>query len=154
VAAKEIAHRMKQVMGWNSWSAREWARQAGIHESHLNTIMTRLRADGRGTNITTLSKLAEAANVSLDWLWSGRGSPSGPVTNIQDTRYPCRGRVIAALKFLGEEVPKGVVDALLAEEGFVDDPGVQYWWGRAKIESDRITADNAKLPRQVIQRKR
>lgn len=144
VAGKDIAERMQQIMDWNQWSAREWARQAGLPESHLNTIIMRLRGDGKGTNVTTLAKLAEAANVSLDWLWAGRGSPSGPITNTQDPRYPSRGRVIAALRFLGEDVPRGVIDALLAEAGFIDDPGVQYWWGRAKIEADRIGAEYVK----------
>lgn len=132
------AERFRQIMDWTGWSAREWARRAGLREeSHVNRLISRLENEpDAAVNVDTLARLADAAKVSLDWLWLGRGLPGAIVEGSDDPRYVSRGKIISALWLMG--YPPEVGESLLTENGFVDDPGVEYWLDRARTEARRI----------------
>ena len=140
----EFADRLEEVMHWTGWSAREWARRAKLtEEGHVNALLRRCRMlDTIKVDVSTIGPLAAAANVTLDWLVTGRGHPTGPLDEFQDPLYPSRGRVVASLKFL--DFHQGVAVSILAENGFADDPGLEYWQDRAKLENARISANELK----------
>ncbi len=57
-------------------SARELARRAGLHESHVWVMVSRLRSRPESAPSTeTVDAIARAAEVSFEWLATGRGAP-------------------------------------------------------------------------------
>lgn len=57
---------------------RELSRKAGLSESYLGTLLTRLRkkADAQ-IEVASMLAIAQAANVSISWLLTGYGTPDG-----------------------------------------------------------------------------
>lgn len=135
-----LLQRMREVMADTGWSAREWARRAGLpEESHVNTIMRRLRAKGgddpKAMDLVTATKLAQAANVSLDWLALGRGTKGGGWSPIQpDPAYPSRAVAVVAARLAGW--PRDGIDRVLRMNAFAADPGLEVWMGLLRAECD------------------
>lgn len=72
---KDIQTWMLEVLEHNSWSQREWAKRAGIKHS---TISRFLRREDTGyaftPSVSTLRKLAEAANVPMPKMGAQKGA--------------------------------------------------------------------------------
>jgi alkanesulfonate monooxygenase SsuD/methylene tetrahydromethanopterin reductase-like flavin-dependent oxidoreductase (luciferase family) len=124
-----LLERMQECLDTHGWTAREWARRAGLREpTHVSTIMRRLRegdSDRLVGDIETFAKLAEAAGWSLDYLILGRGSPHALTVEVRDDpRYPSRARVLVAAHWLG--FSEAAIRALL-EHNPESDPGTDYW---------------------------
>lgn len=69
IMERNIINRLNEVMSYYCISATALAKKSGIDASNLNKMLN-------GTqNITqqTLKKIADANNVSLDWLQTGKG---------------------------------------------------------------------------------
>lgn len=134
-----LRERLESVLEDKGWSAREWARLAGLKEpSHVNTMLRRLRQNPDATfEEETLAKLAAAADVSLDWLQLGRGTKDGSFTKIEpDPVYPSRAIAIAAATLAGWR--REAIDTVRGMGGFAKDPGLQVWLGL--IESEHVGA--------------
>lgn len=68
---KTIADRIRLTLAATGWSQRELARRAGLKsESNIQQIIKT-----EGMHVWTLIAVADAANVSLTWLLTGRGRP-------------------------------------------------------------------------------
>jgi hypothetical protein len=82
-------------------SARELARRAGLPEQHLAVFFERAAAKPTAElKLSTLTKLAAGARVSLPWLASNDGRPDDaflvPAADIPDAPTPDRHEVEAA----------------------------------------------------------
>jgi transcriptional regulator with XRE-family HTH domain len=138
-----LLQRMKDVMKARGWSEREWARRAGLkEEANVNQIIRALRNDPDPEKVAGSAelfvKLAKAANVSLDWLLGGRGSPYSFTVDVHDDpRYPSRARVIGVAHLLG--FSEGAIRALL-EHAPDRDPGPDYWLRVLQAEQVKAAA--------------
>lgn len=136
----DLLERIEFVLESKNWSAREWAKRAKLSEqSHVSTIMRRLREDPEAdVSIKVVGKLADAADVSLDWLALGRGTPSGTfVTVDRDSTYPSRGIAIAGARVFGWSAD--AVARVKSVDHFPDDPGLDYWVALLKAEHEGAT---------------
>lgn len=134
-----LLERIESVLKDKGWSASEWARRAKLSErSHVNTIIQRLRANPAAkTDGQTLAKLAEAADVSLDWLVLGRGTKDGAFVRIDpDPRYPSRAIAVVAATLAGWR--SDAIEKVRAMDGFAADPGVQTWLGLIQAEHEGL----------------
>ena len=125
-----LLDRMQFVLDMHpGWSTRDWARAAGLkEESHVATIIGRLRSNPRGTVSTqTLELLAKGGGVSAEWLATGRGTPTGAfvMANEPDPVYPSRGPAVAGARVFGWDAR--AIEKVRAMRGFPDDPGFKYW---------------------------
>lgn len=149
-----LAERLEQVLEWKGWSAREWARLAGLaEETHVTQIIRRFRRspDSATVDASTLAALARAANVSLDWLWFGRGLPTSPGIDLEpDPKYPTRGIAVAAARLYGFR--SEAIARVMAEDRFDDDPGLDYW--RARLEAENAAATPSLPPAKRRRKKR
>jgi hypothetical protein len=145
-----LAERMEEVLAWKDWSAREWSRRAGLQEeTHVTQIIRRFRADPEGASVDAgvLAALARAANVSLDWLWFGRGLPTvSGIDLAPDPKYSTRAIAVAAAKLYGFR--SEAVARVMAEDRFAEDPGLDYW--RARLEAENA----AVVPAEPSSRRR
>jgi hypothetical protein len=145
-----LLERMQECLDSHGWTAREWARRAGLREpTHVSTIMRRLRegdSDRLVGDIETFAKLAEAAGWSLDYLVLGRGSPHALTVEVRDDpRYPSRARVLVAAHWLG--FSEAAVRALL-EHNPESDPGTDYWLRVLQTEQLKLPPSPAKKARK------
>lgn len=132
-----LLDRILTVLEDNGWSETEWSRRAGLKEAtHVSTLIRRLRGNPNATlDAQTAAKLADAANVSLDWLLLGRGTKGGAYIVAQaDARYPTRGVAIAAGWTFGYK-PEAIKRVLCVEH-FPEDPGLEYWLALLKAENE------------------
>ncbi len=123
---------MAWVMAAKGWSEREWARQAGLKEpSNVNKLLKRAKEDPDRIpgDINTFAALAKAADVHLDWLALGRGTPVSTDLNVtqipDDPKYPTRPSVIAAGYLMG--FPAAAISAVAAFDAGPIDPGQDFW---------------------------
>lgn len=120
--------RMKKAMKMRGWNESQWAAAAGLKErSHVNKLLKRIAETGEvAGDMKTFVKLADAANVSLDWLLLGRGQPV-PVdlAVTEDAKYPTRASVVWVGKIL--DLPQDVVDFVLNFDAGPSDPGADFW---------------------------
>lgn len=56
-------------------SGRAWSAKAGLGETYVGTLTTRLRAGDAGARSDELVRLAQAAGVSVAWFTAGLGAP-------------------------------------------------------------------------------
>lgn len=127
-----LLDRMQFVLDMHpGWSARDWARAAKLkEESHVGTIMTRLRHNPAGTVSTkTLAALAKGGGVSAEWLATGRGTPTGAYVMLSDGDtdpvYPSRGKAVAGARVFGWDL--GAIAKVQEVNSFDSDPGLNYW---------------------------
>lgn len=66
----DFARRVKAKAAERALSMRELAKVAGVGPQTLTGYLSR----GKVPYANTLSKMAEALGVTMDWLWSGKGS--------------------------------------------------------------------------------
>lgn len=153
-----LLERIEFVLENKKWSARKWATLAGLSEAtHLSTIMRRLEDDPEAdVSSRVLAKLADAANVSMDWLAIGRGSPSGTFVSVErDPRYPSRGLAIAAARVYGYR--DDAISKVLAVDSFPVDPGLDYWAALLRAEHEgamRLLPPHVEPKKRVPARKR
>jgi hypothetical protein len=130
---RTVRDRMQFVLDTKGWSAREWARRAGLkEEGHVGGLIRRMKkAPARlAGDIGTYAKLADAASVSLDWLVLGRGQPDGIAASVaEDEQFPSRARVIVAARLLFFDEPgiDAVIEAVCSQNDLRSDPGTDYW---------------------------
>lgn len=132
-----LLERLEWVLEEKGWKPGHWARLAGLKErTHVNTIMRRLRDKPESTlDMETAAKLAMAADVSLDWLALGRGSPAGLLIKPEsDPRYPTRATAVVGARIFGWN--ESAVAKVLAVDGFSEDPGLDYWLALLKAEHE------------------
>lgn len=105
-----LRNRIQQILDANKWSQRELARHAGLAEAHVGQILRRLAENESGSASTeTLRKIANAANVSIQWLLTGEDDEFDP--KVFDSIHASLGDVpgvssdFAALKKALESSP-------------------------------------------------
>jgi hypothetical protein len=127
---KTPLERIRWVMKERGWNESQWAKAAQLKErSNLNKLIKRLiaRPGEVPGDIKTFVKLADAANVSLDWLLLGRGTPDvdGATTVLDDSKYPTRSRVVLIGRLL--DFPDAAIDAVIKFDAGDADPGRDFW---------------------------
>lgn len=122
---------MREILRETGWSQREWARRAGISETHPRLILQRLEADPDKPTVEVwaIVQLADAAGVRLDWLLRGVGPKRADVDVEQDPLYPSRAAAIAACYALG--LPEATIARIRAISGLPADPGERFWIDQA-----------------------
>lgn len=133
-----LLERMEEVLERRKWSAQRWGREAGLSErSHVSGMMRLLRKSGRPFtgDLATWARLAEAADVSLDWLAFGKGNPwDGMHRDLANDEYPTRARILG-FAHLTRAFSDDAVRQVAALSGFARDPGPRFWL-RALLEID------------------
>lgn len=125
VVAMDLLKRLNEVQELAGWSDSEWSRRAGLAErTHVSTLKRRLRENpNAGVDINVLAALADAADVSLDWLALGRGVPK--IEHYSDPTYPGRATAVAAAKIAG--FSDSAIEAVVARDVGPKDPGTSFW---------------------------
>lgn len=146
-----VIDRMKIVMDLRGWSQREWCRRAGItEESNVNKLIKRMKDDPSRVagDMNTFAKLASAAGVSLDWLVLGVGDPMPDTVEFEsDDQYPTRPRVLLGAYIMG--FPRAAIDAVLAHDEPLTDPGLEYWVRLLQLEQAKLAALGSQHPPQL-----
>ena len=91
-----LSDRLRWARGLTELSAKQLARLAGLHETHVTLIE---RGHRTALRASTISKLAGALGVRESWLWGG----SGRLPSERSIRAAVREALIAA-KSHGEAV--------------------------------------------------
>lgn len=150
-----LLERMQEVMRVRKWSEREWARRAGLkEEANVNQIVRALKKDPDPEKVAGSAdlfvKLARAANVSLDWLLGGRGSPYSFTVDVHDDpRYPSRARVIGVAHLLG--FSEAAIRAV-SEHAPDRDPGADYWLRILQAEQARVVPAPPDSPGEKVRK--
>jgi hypothetical protein len=101
----------------------------------VNLIMQRLAKDpAHMPDGDTLIRLAEAADVSLDWFAKGQGLPQGFRIG-PDAEYPTRPSALAAARILG--IDPSVIDQVREMTGLKSDPGPYFWFHQILARTGR-----------------
>ncbi|HET9954152.1 MAG TPA: hypothetical protein VFQ61_06595 [Polyangiaceae bacterium] len=119
--------RLEAVLAHHGWSARHWSVAAGCREeSHVSQLMRTLRREDKPFTgeLATWVKLANAAQVSLDWLCFGRNEPEWANAPTKPDPYPSRASVLSVAPTLGfSQAAIADVAGLTLDH----DPGFEYW---------------------------
>lgn len=67
-----LADRINAILKQRGWSQRELSKRSGLNDTGINTLLTQLKADSLAATLTTVRRIAEGAEVSFDWLLTGR----------------------------------------------------------------------------------
>jgi hypothetical protein len=121
-------------------NASEWSRKAGLKErTHISRLIARLAADpGASADSGTMAAIADAADVSLDWLLLGRGAFEPPAPT-PDRRYPSREGVLLGARMYGT-FPEASIRFVESINHFDSDPGPTYWLGQLISHSAALLA--------------
>ncbi len=126
-----IEDRMLYLLECNGWSEREWARRARqIKEpAQVNKVLLAVRMAPTRPTVETwvFMALADAAQVTLDWLLFGYGPMYRDQS--QGDPYPSRAAAINSARLKGK-IPTEVIATVAAERGHKADPGSEYWLTR------------------------
>ncbi len=127
-------------------NASEWARRAGLKErTHISRLIARLAADpGASADSSTMAAIADAADVSLDWLLLGRGAFEPPAPT-PDHRYGSREAVVLGARMYGA-FPEASIRFIESINHFDHDPGAAYWLGQLVAHSTALLAPPAPPP--------
>jgi hypothetical protein len=111
-----------------------WSVKAGLARTHVNGLRRRLREDASsGVELETLRKLANAAEVSVEWFAHGTGAPDvlTPVAVDDDAALERNNTLAIALgrrrnerRWLSVTVEAA---KLFAVHGVQHDPGEGFW---------------------------
>lgn len=119
-----LGERVRYLAERERISLNELGRRAGLKSG----AMSRLANDAGPVARTsgTLSALADAANVPLEWLSLGRGQPTKALLTVIADRYPHRS--VAARIALDGGISEEAVRAVLDEDPRLsEDPSVLWW---------------------------
>lgn len=72
VGMSTLAERINAILKQRGWSQRELSKRSGMNDTGINTLLAQLKADPLAATLTTVRRIAEGAEVSFDWLLTGR----------------------------------------------------------------------------------
>ena len=79
-----LAARIEAVLARLGVSARELSRRAGLHETQVSLVLSRLKKNPDSeVSVPTMRAIARGAGVSEAWLLTGRGSPDDRDDHVQ-----------------------------------------------------------------------
>lgn len=110
--------RLQYVLDSKGLNPSGWAEAAELPRA---TVRLAIKDKRESMESRTLAALAAAANVSFEWLATGRFGPNIPVDHV----YPSRPRAIAAAYLVGYS--DSTIAAVAAIDDVAGDPGVDYW---------------------------
>lgn len=120
-----LSSRLLEVMSLRDLNPSSWAKLAGVPRA---TVRLAIKQDRDSMESRTLAALAKAADVSFEWLATGRFS----VEIAEDWRYPSRPRALAAAKIVG--YPQSTIAAVASVDDLAADPGVDYWLSLLRLK--------------------
>lgn len=147
LAMESVADRLNKVIDDRRLSMRDWGLRSGLSHGALKNLIDRFEADPRHECVVwTLVDLAEAEDLSLDWLILGRGHETAH-HNAEADLYPSRADAITLARRTG--TPVEILEAVMAETP-EDDPGTDYWLRR--IRQLRLAMSSPALPAPTVHR--
>lgn len=136
-----LRERLQWILADRKISQRELARRSGLNDSQVGTTMTRLKANPNAEiERPTLVAIAKGGQVSLAWLATGEGQPTGgELVVMRDERYPNRAEAVTMAHKLGY-AEQAIRDVLLMQLQAEQDPPTRWWLERIQ-ERDRQLKD-------------
>ena len=140
---RTIAERLDYVIRKLGITDRELARRSGLAESHISLMKRRLQGAPGAVQLGTLTKVAEGAGVSLQWLifgTEGEGIPHDPAVN----------RAGAAVAARATGVWEHAVRSVLLDEVTPEQcERSQAWWMMRMVMREEEMVDEATRRRLV-----
>jgi transcriptional regulator with XRE-family HTH domain len=93
-----LASRLRWILRMRGWSQRKLSKKASLSAAHIGQILARAKkGGGESIETDTLTSIANAAGVSVDWLASGRGAPWIRDSSPRVNELPIWNDVVAIL---------------------------------------------------------
>jgi hypothetical protein len=172
-----LVKRIEWILKHRGFNPTNLAKEAGLTDNHVWTLVNRLKSDAesgnagdkakRGTSVTTdtIDAIARAGRVSFEWLATGRGAPEGGArgaATLGDLGEWAAVREAAqkahpelppyAFAQVGKTVTADAAPEGKLEPEFVTDMA-RAWYRRAAREELRI-ADNADADDEIAKLRR